>query len=431
MDFITSIDSSQLNVLIQSASERIILALPGLFKENMKVIESKYLSGFKDIKVILNCSEKIIRQGYGEIGAIQKLREIGVPLFDQPENLVSFIIADNKGFFLFPQSRIFLEESHNVRNAIEMDPFSMEQIIGLFFPPNLFEKKQFEDKLANAVILSAQRIQNIDEILKDGEKIKVSLLKDQKFDPVKKAIESNPPLHPDLKRILEYYTTNYLWIDLKFKGANISNKTINIPQHVLPINSEALRKKLTSNLKLFDNIENASWHYKLKDVNEDVAELRKNYLHPIREKNGMNIISKTDLILFKSSFEVIKQKIAVVIVEVKDEITEEIDGTKEKFKRVLIDYYEKNPTREIANADLESKNKKIEEFVRRIIRPLDFPNADELLGNFSLVYQDYELTSKDLDNEVLLNELIEKKIISAENGKGLKNSYKGYKEKKD
>ncbi len=141
MNFIKSLNSNQLNELIKSASERVILALPGIFKENMEVINSKYSSGFKNIKIVLNCSEKIIRQGYGEIEAIQKLKENSVPVFDQPENLVSFVIVDNKGYFLFPQSRIFLEDSHNVKNAIEMDPFSMEQIIGLFFPPTQEEKK--------------------------------------------------------------------------------------------------------------------------------------------------------------------------------------------------------------------------------------------------------------------------------------------------
>ena len=143
MSFIKSLDSHELNNLIQAAKERVILSLPGLFAENGTAILLKFDSGFNNIKVILNCSEKLIRQGYGDIETIQKLKDAGIPVFDQPDNLVSFVICDDKGYFLFPQSRIFLEDSHNVRNAIEMDPFSMEQIIGLFFPPILLERKEF------------------------------------------------------------------------------------------------------------------------------------------------------------------------------------------------------------------------------------------------------------------------------------------------
>ena len=431
MNFIKSLNSNQLNELIKSASERVILALPGIFKENMEVINSKYSSGFKNIKIVLNCSEKIIRQGYGEIEAIQKLKENSVPVFDQPENLVSFVIVDNKGYFLFPQSRIFLEDSHNVKNAIEMDPFSMEQIIGLFFPPTQEEKKQFEDKLVNAVILSSQRVQNINEILKDGERIKVSLLNDQKFDPVKKAIESNRPIHPDLKRALDYYTTNYLWIDLKFVGANFSNKTITIPKHVLPIDSEDLRKKLTSNLKLFEDFENSSWYIKLKMININIAALRKKYLYPIKEKDGMNIISKTNFNLFKKEFESIQINIDKTISEVKQKINTEIENTTAKFQQVLRDYYKKNPTKELKSSPPSSKKEDLETLVSYKVKSIGFPAGDDLLNKFSLSYQEYELAEKDLDNEKLITELIDKKIISPENGLSLKNSFKGYKEKKD
>ena len=431
MDLIKSINSSQLNDLINLATERVIIALPGLFEVNSNAILSKYNSGFNSIRVVVNCSEKIIRQGYGEIEAIQKLKEKGVPVFDQPENLVSFIICDNKGFFLFPQSRIFLEDSHNVKNAIAMDPFTMEQIIGLFFPPKLSGKKEFEDKLANAWILSSQRVNNVDEILKDAEKIKVSVLSDQKFEPVKKAIESNPPMHPDLKRVLDYYTTNYLWIDLKFKGANFSNKTITIPKHVLPIDSKDLREKLTSNLKLFENFENSTWFIKLQMINIDSTALRKKYLHPIKEKDGMNIISKTKFTPFKDEFKSLQIKLDKAISEVQQKINEEIESTKTKFKQVLRDYYKKNPTIELKASPASLRKEIIETLVSYKVKSIDFPVADDLLNKFSLSFQEYELAEKDLNNEKLINELIKKEIISPENGNSLMNSFKGYKEKKD
>lgn len=426
MNFITSINSVQLNDLIQSASERVILALPGLFKENIKVISSRYEAGFKNIKVIVNCSEKIIRQGYGEIEAIQKLKELGVPLYDQPENLVSFIISDNKGYFLFPQSRIFLEDSHKVRNAIEMDPYSLEQIIGLFFPPNQAEKKQFEDKLTNALILSSHRINNIDDILEESSDIKVSLLDDVKFNPVKKAIEANPPIHPDLKRELDFYTTNFLWINLKFKGANISNKTITIPKHVLPIDSEDLRKKLNSNIKLFENIENSTWYFKLKKINDEEKKLRKTYLNPVKEKNGMNIISKTDFSSFLKEFISIQQNIAKTTTEVKQKINEEIVNTKTRFQQVLRDYYKKNPTDELKTATPAFKKEILESLIEYKIHSIGFPVADDLLSNFSLSYQDYELTSKDLENEKLLTELRDKNILNDSKVKSVGKLSKGF-----
>lgn len=372
------------------------------------MIVEKKGSGFDNIKVIINCSEKLIRQGYGEIEAIQLLKDAGVQVFDQPDNLVSFIIVDDKGYFLFPQSRIFLGDNHNVRNAIEMDPFSMEQLIGIFFPPDLSDKRSLEDKLANALILSSQRIRKIDDFLDEAKTLHVLPLDEKKFKQVKEAIEKNPPMHPDLKRELDYYTTYFLWIKLKFKGANISNKTITIPKNVLPIDSEDLRKKLTSHLKLFENIENTTWYYKLKRINDAVSKFRKKYLIPIREKDGMNIMQKTDLTNFISDYNSIKNNITQTTNEVKQKITEEIETTKSKFRQALKDYFRKNPTDELKQLLLASRKEAIGELVEFMVESIDFPEADDLLGGFSLNYTDFELTQKDIENEKLLNELKEK-----------------------
>jgi hypothetical protein len=427
MSFIQSLDSYELNNLIRAAKERIVLALPGLFAENGTAILAKFGTGFKKIKVIVNCSEKLIRQGYGDIETIQKLKEAGVPVFDQPDNLVSFVICDNKGYFLFPQSRIFLEDSHNVRNAIEMDPFSLEKIIGLFFPPNLFERKEFEDKLNNAVILSSQRVQNIDEILSDASIIQVSPLDDQKFNPVKKAIESNPPVHPDIKRKLEYYTTNFLWVKMEFNGANISSKTINIPPHVLPIDSDELRKKLTANIKLFENIQSCPWYYKLKKINTDEKNLRKKYLHPIREKNGMNIISKLVLEAFITDLKLIQQNILNTKLSIKTTIDEEIENAKSKLKTVLFDFYKLNFQKYFHRYASDHDDPFITSYVDDLIGEIHFFDAEELFSKFSLEYHDFELTYNDLGNTKLLNELREKKILNDKKVNSLDNRGNAFK----
>jgi hypothetical protein len=426
MNFIKSINSKQINELIQAGSQRIILSMPGVFVETAKQIIDKYKAGFKNIKVIINCSEQLIRQGFGEIKAIEELKENGIQVYDQPENLVSFIIVDEQGYFLFPQSRIFLEESHNVKNAIAMDPFSMEQLVGIFFPPKPEEKKQFEDKMTNALIASSERIKNIDTILIESSKHKVFLLNESTFAPVKKAIEANPPMHPDLKRQLEYYTTNFLWIELKFKGANISSKTISIPKHVLPINSDDLRKKLSSQLKLFENIENSTWYYQLKKITDDVKKLRKTYLTPVTAKDGKNIILKTNFLNFKKKIESLKSDILTTTEEVKQKLNKEIENTKERFIKVLMEYYKKYPTDELKKTPTTDKKKALETFVEFKVGSIDFPNAEELLIGFSLSTQEFELTEQDLRNEKLIEELKGKKILTDEKVKQLGTQSKGF-----
>lgn len=77
MSFIRNNNSAQLNQILSGASQRIILALQGIFIKTANEIIKKYPAGFINIKVIISCSENIIRQGYGEISAIDELKKAG------------------------------------------------------------------------------------------------------------------------------------------------------------------------------------------------------------------------------------------------------------------------------------------------------------------------------------------------------------------
>lgn len=374
MDFITSIDSVRLDDMIQSAKNRIILSAPGIFQEVANSIEKKYQSGLKNIKLIINCSEQTIRQGFGEISVLTRLKNIGISTYHKPENFVSFIITDDSGYFLFPQSRIFLEDDHKVKNAIAIDPFSLEQLIAIFFPPRPSEKKELENKLSNALIISSERINNIDQILEESINHKAVPLNDLVLNTVKIAIETNPPLHPDLKRQLEYYNTNFLWIDLKFKGSKISSKTITIPKHILPIDSNELRNKLTSHLKLFENAD-TTWFYKLKKITNEVTRIRKKFLTPIKWKDGKNIILKSNYQDFNKHIETLKSEISNVKSEVEKKLTEEIINTKQRFIEILVDYYKAHPTKELESISENEIDNETKTFVEYKVDTINFPEV--------------------------------------------------------
>jgi hypothetical protein len=266
----------------------------------------------------------------------------------------------------------------------------------------------------------------MDDILNESKILQVAPLDEKKFIPIKESIEKNPPMHPDLKRKLEYYTTYFLWIEMKFRGANISKKTITVPRHVLPINSDDLRKKLSAQLKLFENIESAIWYYKLKKINDDVNNLRKKYLTPVKAKDGKNIILKNNLLKFNEEFDSINQNIAKVTSEVKQKIKEEIDATKERFHKVLTEFYLANPNDEMKKIPRGEKKATIGEFVTQLVRNVDFPEAEELLEGFSLSKQEFELTEHDLSNKTLIKELVDKGILNDKDAKQLGKWGKGF-----
>ena len=45
----------------------------------------------------------------------------------------------------------------------------------------------------------------------------------ERYNYVKKNIELNPPLKPDFKRVVEYYSNKYQYVELNYHGQNLQH----------------------------------------------------------------------------------------------------------------------------------------------------------------------------------------------------------------
>lgn len=108
MKFIETLNYGSIVDLISQAKERICISLPGIDVELADALVR--LKASAEIIVLLDNSEATIRSGYGEIEGIEELRKAGIRLKECTGNFVSFIILDDIGYFVFPQSRIFSAE---------------------------------------------------------------------------------------------------------------------------------------------------------------------------------------------------------------------------------------------------------------------------------------------------------------------------------
>jgi hypothetical protein len=131
MNFISKIDYQQLITIAFDAKDRLLISLPGIddtLAEALLAVKHDV-----EIKVVIDNSEDSIRNGYGEIDAIEKLRNRNISVRECSGNLVSFIIADEDGYFLFPQSRIFAAEPSGP-NAVSIDPITVQLLALNYFP---------------------------------------------------------------------------------------------------------------------------------------------------------------------------------------------------------------------------------------------------------------------------------------------------------
>ena len=134
-NYLIKLSFAKLGELILNAEKRIYYAYPSIHPEVTDVILRNIESGKKcDIRVLIDPTEKNFRHGFGDIKAVDKLRNIGVKVFEIEDNLVSFIITDDSGYFIFPQSRI-LEEDGKLINAVRLSKLDILKIVNYYFPP--------------------------------------------------------------------------------------------------------------------------------------------------------------------------------------------------------------------------------------------------------------------------------------------------------
>ena len=289
MRFIDSIDFYGLVNLISDAHERIFLSLPSI---DFEVAE--LLAGYKgkaNIKIVIDNSEETIRNGYGELKGIEKLRLAGIELKESEGNLISFLIVDEIGYFLFPESKIFSADPRGT-NAVKIDPVTIELLVLHFFKTDA-EVDESAAEHSKAIGKSYTNFEKaFEEILENGIGINSKAFDEDRYIKIKGNLVQNPPIQPDIRRILDVYTTRFQYVELIAKNIKLGQHRANMPEDSIPVQNKELRKRLISSIKAFEDIERSIELLELGELESKVKDIRKKYLIPITCRNGKNIIRK-------------------------------------------------------------------------------------------------------------------------------------------
>lgn len=194
--------SKIIELITQYPQNRIYISLPNIFIELAKALLLKRKQ-VDDIRVVVDMSEKNFRQGYGDIDAIKILKDY-VNIYELKGNVVSFIICDDVGYFIFPQSRVFSFEDSGT-NACRMHPATLMQMIPYFFRDT--QMAIIEESRNNENICDKDK-----EKLEEGNNGKCPLIpfSPSNYEEVRKKLADNPPKHPDLLREIETYTSRII-----------------------------------------------------------------------------------------------------------------------------------------------------------------------------------------------------------------------------
>lgn len=411
-EYLTKLSFGVLKDLILDARKRVYFAYPSLHPEVATAIEERIKKDNCDIRIIIDPSEKNFRQGFGDIKAVDKLRNLGINILEASDNLISFIISDDCGYFIFPQSRI-LEEDGKLINAVRLSKLDILKITNYYFPPETIKEK---DEFINLTSDSYQEVEEelkniVQNIDKKDRIVFTKKLDETKLVEVRKNLELNKPLEPDIRRMIDVYTAKIQIVEVSFTGVKFDKRKIPIPVEALPIRDDRLIQILETKIKLFENLRSDNALWKLKWLNNQVEELRKEYTVSLKGKTNKRVIILNKKNEFIDKLDKLEKDVENLKREALSLFDSEIKKALETISVTLSNYLKE------AKPDFIQNENDITQFVKYIISQIDIPKAHEFQEQIKLTYHFYDFTWEDLRNENIVKELKEKGVIIDEDYK--------------
>lgn len=407
------IDFSQFVEEVFNATESLYLSLPSIDDEMADALTlAKQKKPNLKVNIVVDNSEESIRNGFGDIDGIDKLLQNNIQIFQSAGNLISFIISDFIGYFLFPHSRIFIDKAKGT-NAFRIDPVSIELLKHYFFP-NETKKNEFE-QIATIGDANKHFMQALNELNNKNITSVVSEFDNKKHKENKQNLKINPPNPPDLQRQINTYSAKIQFVELKFNGGNLENKIAQLPKKAIPINSEDLKNLLQTRIKMFQDIDKSSDYKKLIEFKDKVEKIRKEFLTPITCRPGKSIVKMDKKVRFLEELNTLKKETETLNNSLTTMLEEGKLNTLDLLRKELKAFFIANEPDELKNINRpEIKERKLEDIINTVTASVKFPEVSKLIENISLTELFYDLTWNDFKDEKLHKEFREKEIMKGD-----------------
>lgn len=432
MEYFNSLTQSDLIELINSAKNDLFICLPSIHKELADAIISLPFSTMSDenkmnIHMVLDFDAQTFRQGYGDCDSVENLIKRGYDVRTLKDNRISFIISDNVGYYLFIESRSLIPADKETVNAVRIDPVSLVRLKKFFFSSAI--NMEFEDELTNAIIEESRQLEKAKELLTQ-QIAPVESLSDKIVSEVAADLKNNPPLNPDYKRIVEFYSNKFQYTKLRFEGSNLQHRKIIIPSKALPISDAALKERLETKLNLFDATKVEDSFKVLQDLKNQVTKIREKYLTKVKSREE-SLLSKQNKNDFQSAICALNTLINKTKSESLLSIANQIADTKDRLLGDLADFLRANPKALFPDRpDLQANDNYIESEskVRAegiIHKKIYWPKAHDLIDEFKIDVQFSDITFEDLKNKQFVTELKKSGLINLDDENQLAEFSKG------
>ena len=391
-----SLSPQRIAELVRSAKRAVCYAGPGIQPDLAQaMVEAAARFGKEMLTVSLDFDDRVMRMGYGDIGAVTLLLDAGVAVQSSPGLRTTLIVVDNEGY-IFTPTALYLEAEptdSTAANAIRMSGEQVAQSLARLSPA--------AKAIAIAQAETPEAKQRIEALTVDVVSAPIT---PEKLAEVTTSLKEAPPVRFDLARQVRVFEPYLQYVELSLTGAAIQRHRLAIPPTIQKLGgSEDLENRLRTT---FDLIEKGS-KLSSKPLEDALNEIRKNLTPSLGKDHGRVVLkaAKPRLLIRLAEF---RKKLEAHQKTVEDELQKHLDASRE----LIVSYYKAR----VIEADPDevhgrSLNGKITEegAIRWLNKQLDrvFPTAESLIKEMKLEERYKDVTFETLNREDFLESVKE------------------------
>lgn len=378
--------------LVRSAQQAVCYAGPGIRLDLAQVmVEVAKRLGNEMLTVSLDFDERVMRMGYGDVGAVKLLLDAGIAVQSSPGLRTALVVVDNAGY-IFTPTALYLEAEPAdgaASNAVRMSGEQVAQALARLSPA--------AKTIAIAQAKTPEAKQRIEALTVDVVSAPIT---PEKLAEVTVSLETAPPVRFDLARQVRVFEPYLQYVELSLTGAAIQRHRMAIPEKIQKLGGS---KELESRLRTtFELIEKGS-KLSSKPLEDALNEIRKNFTPSLGKDHGRVVLkaAKPHLVTRLEEFRV---KLEAHQKAVAGELQKHLDTSREQ----IVAYYLPRVMEAKPDALLgQSLNGQVSEAAAKgwLNGELDkvFPSAESLIQEMKLEERYKDVTFETLNRDDFLD----------------------------
>jgi hypothetical protein len=391
-----SLSSVRIAEMVRTAQHAVCYAGPGIQPDVAQAMaETAQRLGPEMMTVSVDFDDRVMRMGYGDVGAVKLLIESGIPVQSSPGLRTALVIVDSEGY-IFTPTALYLEAEPTgaaSSNAVRMSGEQVAQALARLSPA--------AKAIAVAQAETPEAKQRIEAVTVDVVSAPIT---PKKLAEVSTNLKEVPPVRFDLARQVRVFEPYLQYVELKLTGAAIQRHRLAIPASIQKLGgSEELENRLRTT---FDLIERGST-LSSKPLEDALNEIRKNFTPSLGKDHGRVVLkaAKPHLVERLAEF---RAKLDAYQKTVAADLQKHLDASREQ----IVAYYQPRVIEARPDALLgQSLTGEIsEESAKRWINgELDrvFPSAESLIHEMKLDERYKDVTFETLNRDDFLKSVKE------------------------